>query len=173
MNLAKAVRAVVDPVVEKLGDLSYTGYTRIEHDGFPQSTQLDGYSCGLQCAAMAIQYFTEKKLSFSTLRRKLHTTKEFGTQTADIVRVLRAYGLTVRRYKAGRGTTVAIRKAIAHDAVVLACVPSFQGDEVEHWVVIYGYTTSPRRLLMVRDPAVIRVLTGDVRVCSDWLTVRQ
>jgi hypothetical protein len=44
MNLGKAVRAVVDSFAEKLSDLSYMGYTRIEHEGFPQSTQLDDYS---------------------------------------------------------------------------------------------------------------------------------
>lgn len=150
----------------------YRKYDRVEHEGFPQSTQLDGYSCGVQAVKMVLDYFFSRDTDEKRLNCRLRTDEDGGTEISDVVRVLRKSGLTASPHNGGRGTNDAIRRAIDQDKVVIAVVPARERG-VGHLVCVYGYTTHPRKLLMIRDPVGWRTLRHKTYRVSEYIVVGQ
>jgi ABC-type bacteriocin/lantibiotic exporter with double-glycine peptidase domain len=168
------LKAAANRAAQAAGSIRYSTYERVEHEGFPQSIQLDDFSCGAQCVKMVLDYFLDRDTSENRLLRRLKTSRNNGTSTPDMVRVLREAGLTACSRRGGKGTADAIRRAIDNDRVVIALVPTWNPQlDCAHWVCIYGHTTRPKKLLMMRDPAGLRPIFRPKQRVSEYIVVGQ
>jgi ABC-type bacteriocin/lantibiotic exporter with double-glycine peptidase domain len=114
--------------------------------GIKRSVQLDGYSCGAQCAYVILKYYGKAR-SIDATKKALGTTKE-GTDTGPILRLLRKRGLRVSIKK--DATLRNIYEAIDNQWPILISV-----DDGDHWVVIYGYSEDG---IYILDPALKSLL---------------
>jgi hypothetical protein len=111
--------------------------------------QVDGYSCGVQCTAMALSCF-DLPIDLRRLERELGTTEDDGTNQGAIRRVLKKHGCATRQFDAGRLRD--LRGHIDRGEPIIACV-----DDDRHWLVVYGYGPD---LVFVCDPNPLNGLMG-------------
>jgi ABC-type bacteriocin/lantibiotic exporter with double-glycine peptidase domain len=115
--------------------------------GIKRSVQLDGYSCGAQCAYAILKYYGKAR-SINAIKKALGTSIEEGTDTGPILRLLRKRGLRVSIKK--DATLRNIYEAIDNQWPILISV-----DDGDHWVVIYGYSEDG---IYILDPALKSLL---------------
>lgn len=134
----------------------------------PGYRQVRSYTCGYACALMVLRYF-RADVPGRELYEALGTDRT-GTRQTAIVQGLRQLGLSVSlRYDLDfdrlRSTIEAGKPSIGYL------------DDIEHWVVMYGYGDAPRRIF-IADPrtdipcehlwdSVAPRLKGFAMVCSD------
>jgi len=113
-------------------------------EGFERSVQIDGYSCGAQCAFSILKFY-RKARSVDNVTREAGTTSK-GTDPEDLRELFLRRGLAPHRIN--RPTVSKIKREIREGFPVLVSV-----DDDEHWAVVYGYA---RQGLFVCDPSIRR-----------------
>jgi hypothetical protein len=96
--------------------------------GVRRFVQFDSYRCGLRSVQSVLAYYGIQQTP-RTLERKLRTTRE-GTDTSDILRVLRSYGLNGRMHR--EMGLRDIRKAIDNECPIIVIL--YEG---WHYAVVY------------------------------------
>ena len=115
--------------------------------GIKRSVQLDGYSCGAQCAYAILKYFGKAR-SIKAVIKALGTSIEQGTDTGPILRLLRERGLRVSVNKNAKLRNI-------YEAIDKQCPILISVDDGDHWVVIYGYSDDA---IYILDPALRSLL---------------
>jgi ABC-type bacteriocin/lantibiotic exporter with double-glycine peptidase domain len=144
-------RSALNRVCGKLDDLSNIGTERMVLPDFPYSAQLDGYACGAHAMSMVLEYYFGERVDLEEIKRLCNTTKD-GTETRGVMACLRHFGLRATQHTQHKGMNDRIRQCIDAGNPVLAVIPT-RRPHVEHWVVVYGYETAGKRLI-VRDSRV-------------------
>lgn len=143
---SETVGALAKDTVDTLGNALKWGEeqlypSRVVLESFRRSIQLDGYSCGAQCAFMILRYFGKAR-SIANVIREAGTTLE-GTNQTQLRKLLEKRGLKVRRMKSP--TIAQIRQAIRRGNPVLV-----SSEDDDHWIVVYGYADGT---IFVADPS--------------------
>lgn len=112
---------------------------------FPRHIQLDGYSCGAQCALAILKYYG-KTGSIDHVMRELGTTIE-GTDQHQLRALFKKRGLIARRICAPN--IVKIKNELINGYPILVSMNR------DHWAVVYGYAPG---YVFVADPALNRRL---------------
>ena len=112
-----------------------------------RSIQLDNYSCAAHCVYMILEYYKIPK-TLNEILNGLKTSKRDGTDTEPILNYLRINSLEVEINTHSKLSQ--IHSAIDSLNPILISV-----DNVEHWVVIYGYN---REGIFVLDPSKKKLL---------------
>ena len=108
----------------------------------PGFRQTRSYTCGFATALMVLRYFG-MELPAMELFRRLQTGRD-GTRQSALIRELRAVGLRVNaRYDVDFARVV---QAIDRNKLIIGYL-----EDLEHWLVIYGYGLAPNRVY-VADP---------------------
>ena len=124
--------------------------------GFHRSIQIDGYSCGAQCAYMILKYYGKAR-SIKNVKKEAGTNED-GTESEPIKKLFRKRGLTVREFS--NGNLSRLERAIDRNSPILAHISTRKED---HWVVVYGYDKDN---IWVADPS-LNVLKFSKRIwCS-------
>lgn len=108
----------------------------------PGFRQARSYTCGFATALMVVHYYG-LDISALELFRRLHTGRD-GTRQSALVRELRAAGLRANvRHDVDFARA---REAIDRNKLVIAYL-----EDLEHWLLVYGYGHTPERLF-IADP---------------------
>ena len=108
----------------------------------PRSLQLDGYTCGAQCAFMVLSYYG-KATSIQNVTKELGTTVE-GTTTTQLRKFFLSRNLRPVTLKSP--TIASIKKEIKAGHPIVASL------EIDHVAVVYGYG---RGCIFVADPHIL------------------
>ncbi len=114
--------------------------------GFPRSLQLDGFSCGAQCAFAVLKYFGKAR-SIRNVTRDLGTTGE-GTDDNQMLSLFLRRGL--RPVNLVSPTIKSLKQEINHGNPLIVSM-----DAETHYAVVYGYGN---RCIFVADPSLKRGL---------------
>lgn len=127
---------------EELND-PYAKYLEIR-----RFTQIDWYSCGIQCAYAILDYFD---LLESANELNKYKNKD-GTDYEIIKKIFFDYGLKVsEKYNS---TFQDIKASIDDGFPILTTI-----NNTNHWVVLYGYSFQKNKIthLYIADPSLVRL----------------
>ena len=127
------MKKFIDTVIALMRKTEESFNSGAEILNFHHSIQLDGYSCGAQCAYSILRYWN-KKCTIDSVRDALGTDEKGYTSQTSIYKLFRRRGLKIsdrKRTKIGD-----IMEAIDdYEAPMLITV-----DDEFHWCVVYGYS---------------------------------
>lgn len=103
----------------------------------PKLRQLDFYSCGSVATIICLEALEITSVSDRyEIWRSVDASPITGTETKKIRDVLRSYDAKVKSVTK-KLSFIEIKKAISQGKLIIVCL--YQGEDVAHWTVIYGY----------------------------------
>ncbi|MCB1204403.1 MAG: hypothetical protein KDN18_09100 [Verrucomicrobiae bacterium] len=153
-NLLATLREVADQARDAFA--ARTGicvlHDRLKHPGVPGVVtlavpgyrQVESYTCGFVAGLMVLHTF-HPDADIDAFFHRVRPTRRHGASTRKVADALRrsGVGVSIRKRLGFRE----IRREIDAGFPILTCLKT--GDEdVEHWVVIYGYGLKPNRLFI-------------------------
>jgi ABC-type bacteriocin/lantibiotic exporter with double-glycine peptidase domain len=142
------MRTRIKTIADKAANLSKRTEERLAPDwvlltDLPRSLQLDGYTCGAQCAFMVLSYYG-KATSIKNVTKELGTTSDgtTSTQLRTLFKRRKFRPLMLRP-----ATLAKLKKEINAGHPVVVCV------DTDHFAVVYGYG---EKCVFVADPSIRR-----------------
>lgn len=144
---------------------------RLKHPGgpgvvtlaVPGYRQVESYTCGFVAGLMVLHTF-HPRASINAFFHRVRPTPLHGASTRKVADALRKSGIGVSiRKKLGFHE---IRREIDAGFPILTCVKT-EDEDVEHWVVIYGYGLKPNRLFLAGSG--LPFFDGRERLWEDYL----
>jgi ABC-type bacteriocin/lantibiotic exporter with double-glycine peptidase domain len=115
--------------------------TLLEVVGYKQNQD---YTCGYAAGLMVLHTFYPKKCKHQFLER-VRPHKDSGVSTTRLAKSLRDSGLSVR-IERGKLSLRRIQEAIETGMPVITTIGA--GNDIEHWVVIFGVGYRPNRVFI-------------------------
>jgi|GEM_PF-2523837 len=106
--------------------------------------QLNSWACGFAAGwTVAKTFHTQKNEKAENIFYTLCQTNRDGTETANLKKALKSFGVGVRHYRGGASFAL-VRRSIDAGFPVICCI---KGGECNHWCVAVGYNGVTKTVL--------------------------